>query len=271
MILLALGLAAFLPVAGTKLAAQPPATVSTNSQAKPATPAEPSLEEKLNRRIDIDFEETPLNQAMDFLSETYGVQILVSVKKLEEAGIQADTPVTKRLKQIPMKTVLDLMLDELELTYMAKDDLIFITTPEHAESQLEVRVYDCRDLLAMREPGEAAIPGANEAAPPDAASGPAGSSDPFGPDGAPGPGASERKSPPMTAHERRAARFMNIIMTNVDAQAWDQVGGPGAISEFNGLIVVTQTGNTHKKVEDILEMLREAANLEAPRSDKVVR
>ena len=35
---------------------------------------------------------------------------------------------------------------------MERDGLILITTPEDAESRLEIRVYDCRDLLAMPTP-----------------------------------------------------------------------------------------------------------------------
>jgi hypothetical protein len=35
--------------------------------------------------------------------------------------------------------------------------------------------------------------------------------------------------------------------------------------------VVTQTGDTHRKVERLFDMLREAAGLEVPKSGKVVR
>ena len=41
--------------------------------------------------------------------------------------------------------------DELELTYFVKD-VLFITTPADEENNLETRVYDCRDLLAMPAP-----------------------------------------------------------------------------------------------------------------------
>ena len=60
-------------------------------------------------------------------------------------------------------------------------------------------------------------------------------------------------------------------MTNVDVDSWDDVGGPGSISEYNGLVVITQTAAVHKKVERLFDMLREAAGLEVPKSGKVVR
>ena len=63
--------------------------------------------------------------------------------------------VRKHLKRVRVTTLLDLLLDELELTYLDRDGLILITTPEDAESKLQIRVYDCRDLLAMANPGAA--------------------------------------------------------------------------------------------------------------------
>jgi hypothetical protein len=64
---------------------------------------------------------------------------------------------------------------------------------------------------------------------------------------------------------------MEIVSHNVDPNTWNEVGGPGSIGEYNGLIVITQTGHTHRKVERLFDMLREAAGLEVPKSGKVVR
>ena len=41
--------------------------------------------------------------------------------------------------------------------------------------------------------------------------------------------------------------------------------------ELPGLIVITQTAQTHKKIEHVLDMLRQAAGLEVPKTEKVVR
>ena len=78
---------------------------------------------------------------------------------------------------------------------------------------------------------------------------------------------------------------MMMITTNVDPPTWQgghMMGGyggtsvapasqsSGSISEYSGLIVVTQTAQTHQKIEHLLDMLREAAGLEA-KVGKVVR
>jgi general secretion pathway protein D len=215
---------------------------------------------------------------------------------LEEASISLDKAIRINLQQVRLATLLELMLDELELTYVEKDELLIVTTPEDAEATLLIRVYDCRDLLAMEAPPGsdqfvpvprqarsggmfsvedtgAAGQAANPAAQPGGfgSGGGLGGSMSSGRQGELGGGSDEQSSRPMTLHDVRAEQLMDIIMTNVDPQTWDDVGGPGSISEYNGLVVVTQTAQTHKKVERVLDMLREAAGLEVPKAGKVVR
>src|SRR4030095_6228485 len=56
---------------------------------------------------------------------------------------------TLQLKNVRLSTLLDVMLEDLGLVYTEKDDLVVITTPDDAQATMEVRVYDCRDLLTM--------------------------------------------------------------------------------------------------------------------------
>ena len=74
----------------------------------------------------------------------------------------------------------------------------------------------------------------------------------------------------LSEHEMRAERLIGLITTSVNPQSWQESGGAGSISEYHGLIVVTQTAQTHKKVEHVLNMLRQAADLNAPQG-RVVR
>lgn len=374
-IVLALGISMFWPEAGDpagKLVAQPPTAEPKNRDAKSARHKQPTLEDKLDQRIDFLFTDTPLRDVITYLSDTSGIQIYVKEKKLEEMGVSLDMPVNKNLKQVRLSTGLELLLDDVGLTHVEKDDLLVITSPEDAESVQEIRVYDCRDLLAMpgpNAPGYGAQPGMTPGGgygnpggipggysppsygPPDVAPGPAsGGPGGFGlpdtkaadepgadsattpaprgagspptipgaipaiepraqvggaPDGSAGPGAAPggiggaglapygggmmgpgmmpgsmggamggmggMSQQPMSDHDMRAMRLMNIITTAVDNQSWSEMGGPGTISEYNGLIVITQTDETHRKVEKVLDMLREAANLGGPRTNKVVR
>ena len=263
-VLVAVGLLAFWPGhnAGPGVAAvvaQAPA-----GDAKPAVPAtdagkDPSVTDKLNQRVDAEFLETPLTDVLDFLAIQSDVQFYVSRKRLEEAGVAPDSLVTKTLKRVRLSTLLELILGELGLVYVEKDDFLVITTILDADATMEVRVYDCRDLLTMPGPlpekkAEAAV----AAAPAVPAAGMGGIA-----------GAGFGEEPPLTEHERRAQRLMDIITTAVDPSQWQEVGGPGTIGEYHGLIVVSQSSRTHAKTEKVLDMLRQAAGLEKPKGGVV--
>ena len=70
-----------------------------------------------------------------------------SLKALGDAGVESDTPITFRVKDVSLKSALNLMLRPLDLTYVYKDEVLLITTPEQVEQYLKVKVYDVRDLL----------------------------------------------------------------------------------------------------------------------------
>ena len=287
----------------------------------------------------MEFVETPLKDALQFLQDQTQVPFYIKGKKLEDAGVTLDQAITCNLKQVRLSTFLDLKLEEFGLVYYDKDGLLVITTPDDAEATLEIRVYDCRDLLAMPEPVSGARPGgggrpgarsngspyATTPAPPGAVPSRARlqalilSRRRTPPRGVPGPvpgsavppphaahaarrSAAARSRPvcpcccrafaaprrsaavrppdvlaqgfggggfgeatppkPLSEHEQRAQRLIELITTSVNPQSWTEMGGAGSISEYHGLIVVTQTAQTHKKVEHVLNMLRQAADLE---------
>ncbi len=76
-----------------------------------------------------------------------------------------------------------------------------------------------------------------------------------------GGGMGRSRPEPTTDHERRAARLMDLIVTAVDPGSWQDTGGFGTISEYEGLIVVNHNARTHKKIDHVLSMLRQAAGM----------
>jgi hypothetical protein len=233
--------------------------------AQPPNSASPAVAAALDARLDMDFSDTPLIDVLDFLQTQTGVTFYIRRKSLEEAGVTPDLHIDSRFGAIRVETWLDLVLGELELTWYEKDGLIVITTPEDAEVTLFTRVYNCRDLLALPlHPAEtpaskeafarAAADRLKAAEAAKAAAEGCGSIDP-------------RPLRPLDPAER----LMEIISRAVDLHTWDEVGGPGTMGEYSGLLVVTQTDRTHKRVERVLDMLREAAGLEVPKTGKVVR
>ena len=213
------------------------------------------------------------------------------MKTLDDAGVPPDAPITKVFRNLKLRTILKLLLQDLDLAYMEiEEEALVITTPDDAESRLVIRVYDCRDLLAMEAPkgsdeflpvvpvqmGRGGLFAVQDEVPAKAEPGKASQPQPAGPPagltpagGGHGGGIGGEVPPrPITRHELRADRLVNLITTNVHPQSWDSVGGPGSISEYNGLIVISQTGDCHNQVEHLLNMLREAAGLEASKDGK---
>jgi hypothetical protein len=56
------------------------------------------------------------------------------LRKLEEASISPDTPVTKSLRGITLRSALKLLLNDLDLAYVVQNGVLTITTKEEAES-----------------------------------------------------------------------------------------------------------------------------------------
>ncbi len=114
----------------------------------PRSEAASKIEKALASESEMDFAETPLSEVVDFLKDRHGIEIQIDRKALEDVGIRTDEPITRKLKGISLRAGLRLMLSELELTYVIQDEVLLITTPEEAETQLSTAIYPVCDLVA---------------------------------------------------------------------------------------------------------------------------
>lgn len=196
-----------------------------------------------------------MTDVLNYLSDTLEVQFHLNRRAMDEAEIAADTPVNISLKQVKADTVLRLVLHSAgtALDFVERDGFILVSTIDDLDRMTEVRVYNCRDLLSLAPP----VPGGEGA---------------FGAEGMGYPGAGG--APPMGAMMPGMAgggglggfagsqsKLSGLIQTAVESDTWDTVGGAGSISEFNGLLVVKQSGRVHEKIDELLSMLRKAADL----------
>jgi sRNA-binding protein len=108
----------------------------------------------LKQPIDVSFVEVPISDVMERLQETLKIPIQLDLKALADAGVAADTPVTRNLRGISARKTLELILRELDLTWVIRNNVLLITTPEQADHILENKVYDVGDLVgAVNEEG----------------------------------------------------------------------------------------------------------------------
>ena len=123
------------------------AKYETMDLAGKAGSSEQRIMEALDRPAQFDFLDTPLTDVATFLSDTYGINVVLAKSTLADAAVTEDTPVTSSLSGISLRSALRIMLGELKLTYVIRDEVMQITTPEDAEGQLITKVYPVGDLV----------------------------------------------------------------------------------------------------------------------------
>lgn len=95
----------------------------------------------------LDFAEVPLEEVVNILQDEYGFPIQIDVAALESTGLDSTEPITVNLHKISLGSALRLMLKKSQLTYIIQDEVLMITTPEEADSQLMTCVYDARPFM----------------------------------------------------------------------------------------------------------------------------
>jgi hypothetical protein len=117
-------------------------------------PAPGSAEEKILQALAeptvVDFLDTPLTEVTAHLHARHGIEIALDNKALRDVGTDTNTPVTCTMKGVSLRTVLDLMLRDLDLTWTIEEEVLLITTPEEASTRLVTKVYDVTDLVTCR-------------------------------------------------------------------------------------------------------------------------
>jgi hypothetical protein len=105
------------------------------------SPATIHLRAALDEKTTQTFINTPLQDAIRLIADTHDIPIIVDRRALEEIGLSVDEPVVLSLKNVSLRSFLRLMLRDLDLTYMIKDEVMQITTVEAAEQNLVVEMY----------------------------------------------------------------------------------------------------------------------------------
>lgn len=104
------------------------------------------LRDKLKSNVSVNFADTPLETAIDELAKSAGSDIRLDRAALRDARIREREPVTLKLTERKLATVLEALVLDLELTWILRDGVLWMTTPDVAETFLRTAVYDVRDL-----------------------------------------------------------------------------------------------------------------------------
>jgi tetratricopeptide (TPR) repeat protein len=111
--------------------------------------SEQRLYDALDQTVDdLNFQETPLRDVINQLKDKYDIPILADKKAFEDAGLDLDTTVvTQNVSGISLRSALRLLLGDIDLTYLIKDEVMLITTKDKAAENLVIKVYPVGDLV----------------------------------------------------------------------------------------------------------------------------
>ncbi|RLS51592.1 MAG: hypothetical protein DWH87_00185, partial [Planctomycetota bacterium] len=110
--------------------------------------AEKRIYDALDNPVEnFEFNETSLRDVIAQIRDSQGIPIELDQKALDEAGLDLDTPVTKNISGVSLRSALRLLLGEIDLTYLIKDEVMLITTKEKAAENMIIKVYPVADLV----------------------------------------------------------------------------------------------------------------------------
>ena len=203
-------------------------------RAEPDTPPSPDpLEARIYRvldnKVDWEFVDTKLSEIAASMADVLGIDVLLDVNALDDFGFNPETPINFKISGVSTRSFLHLMLRELQLTYVVRDSALWITTHDEAEAQLTTRVYPVGDLVR---------PLSDEA------------------------GLAECGSTIPAEKDAAYEVLTQTITSCIAPDSWDEVGGPGTIEGIYESLVISQTGDVHGQVEELLVRYRELMSAE---------
>ena len=97
-------------------------------------PRETSIRAALNEKTELEFVEQPFADVIDYLKQRHEIEIQLDNKAFADAGVGSDSPVTRSIKGVTLRSALKLLLSDLDLTYLVQNGVLIITTKTEARS-----------------------------------------------------------------------------------------------------------------------------------------
>jgi hypothetical protein len=101
----------------------------------------------LDETTELEFVETPLTDVVDAFKQRHKIEIQLDTKALTSANVALDTPITRRMMAVTLRSALRMVLRDLDLAYVLEDEVLLITTKEVEATTLTTKIYPVRDLL----------------------------------------------------------------------------------------------------------------------------
>ncbi|MDX2198664.1 MAG: hypothetical protein SF069_06795 [Phycisphaerae bacterium] len=237
---------------------------------------------ELNKRLEevlpeISFAGQALEKVVDYLQENTSINISVDWDDLETNGIQKDDEITLRLAGLSLRTVMNEILTQaggdVRLAFAVGEGLLRIATKEKLDRDKLILVYDIRDLLvnvprfanaAQLDPAQA-LQNVGQQQGGFGAGGGAGGGGGGGGGGQGGQlfqGGGQQNQEDDFDAGALVERILDLIRQTVEPDSWRENGGEASIRELNGQLIIYNTSDSHRQVQDLLGQLRETRALQ---------
>lgn len=214
----------------------------------------------VGRINEINVDAVPLSKVMDFLRNISGVNLVVNWKSLEGAGVTRDTPITLQVRDLPLRKMLQLVLNQASpnapLAYTVEGNVIQITTQDEIDKQLVTKVYIVDDLvmvttanvpapkinlsnIGQSSGGTSYGSGGGGGGFGGSSGGNSGGSGNGGLFGNNGSNSSSANNQPVETAAQKGQALVDLIKSVIRPNIWKDNGGPADIKYLNGKLVVT--------------------------------
>ena len=223
----------------------------------------------------VDYQDDSLSEVLDDLREKSGANIVANWQSLSNAGIDKDTPVSLKLKNVSAGRILKAVVQNLSnswspVSYVEHGGIVVIATAEDLARIIDTRVYDITHLLMetkdLRGGARYDTGGRSYDRSGDRDSGNRSSRD-YGRNS----GRSNRRYDSNRTSRRdssgsrydrdgsagtdRTQKIVDIVRSSASEDSWRENGGPGGVAVFGTRLVVTQTAGNHAKIAMALAQL----------------
>jgi hypothetical protein len=187
------------------------ARASARKAAEAPTAAELKILQSLNAPVPVDFRNTGVQDAVDYISTMMNLTVVLDKAALDELRLTYTTPVTFVVKKpITARSALRGVIGPLGLTYVVTDGVVFVTTPQRAREFMKVKTYDVAGLVQL-----------------------------------------DFWDADPRFRMLNALMLIDTIVNSIDPESWEQRGGPGVIRYHDPTrsLIVRQSAEIHISIK----------------------
>lgn len=264
------------PQAGNPLTPGSTAAHAMGGQAGPAVPtatvdearpADEAIHKALRSTVpEVKFELVTLEDALGYIGELGGINVVVDWNVLEFEDIEREMAVTLELEEVRLERVLQLVLSLVghtrgQIGYCVDDGVLMVSTASRVKHMTEVRLYNCGELLRAPTPSwlrseverSVGLLSVRRPVRVDATGTPTRKS----------PSTFDRQQAVLrdlvaAAQEKRTSDLRDVIQRTIDPEGWEDLGGESAsITVYDDVFVIVQTPANHEAIGRLLQRLVE--------------